>query len=195
MEKHEHDPHNMTGQDVLTTRLDRLVSFFRENGVNWSRKNSLWPLPFTTACCGIELMATASSRYDLARFGAEVMRFSPRQSDLLICAGRVAIKMMPVLQRIYKQMTEPKWVISMGACASTGGVFDTYAVVQGIDQFLPVDVYVPGCPPRPETLIEGIMAIQRQVEREGVLSSNKRGKGLGLMVEPTYQVNVTAESK
>ena len=195
MAKHEHDPHNMTGQDVLTTRLERLVSFFRENGVNWSRKNSLWPLPFATACCGIELMATASSRYDLARFGAEVMRFSPRQSDLLICAGRVAIKMMPVLQRIYKQMTEPKWVISMGACASTGGVFDTYAVVQGVDQFLPVDVYVPGCPPRPETLIEGIMAIQRQVERDGVLSSNKRGKGLGLMVEPTYQVNVTAESK
>jgi NADH-quinone oxidoreductase subunit B len=135
-------------------------------------------------------MATASSRYDLARFGAEVMRFSPRQSDLLICAGRVAIKMMPVLQRIYKQMTEPKWVISMGACASTGGVFDTYAVVQGIDQFLPVDVYVPGCPPRPETLIEGVMAIQRQVEREGILSSTERGKGLGLMAEPTYQVNV-----
>ena len=192
MEKHEHDPHNMTGQDVLTTRLDRLVSFFRENGVNWSRKNSLWPLPFATACCGIELMATASSRYDLARFGAEVMRFSPRQSDLLICAGRVAIKMMPVLQRIYKQMTEPKWVISMGACASTGGVFDTYAVVQGIDQFLPVDVYVPGCPPRPETLIEGIMAIQRQVERDGIVSSTQRGKGLGLMVEPTYQVNLAA---
>jgi len=190
MQKHEYDPHNMTGQDLLTTRLDRLVSFFRENGVNWARKNSLWPLPFATACCGIELMATASSRYDLARFGAEVMRFSPRQSDLLICAGRVAIKMMPVLQRIYKQMTEPKWVISMGACASTGGVFDTYAVVQGIDQFLPVDVYVPGCPPRPETLIEGVMAIQRQVEREGILSSTERGKGLGLMAEPTYQVNV-----
>ena len=192
MEKHEHDPHSMTGQDLLTTRLDQLVSFFRENGVNWSRKNSLWPLPFATACCGIELMATASSRYDLARFGAEVMRFSPRQSDLLICAGRVAIKMMPVLQRIYKQITEPKWVISMGACASTGGVFDTYAVVQGVDQFLPVDVYVPGCPPRPETLIEGVMAIQRQVEREGVLPSHERGKGLGLMVEPTYQVNVAA---
>jgi len=190
MQKHEYDPHNMTGQDLLTTRLDRLVSFFRENGVNWARKNSLWPLPFATACCGIELMATASSRYDLARFGAEVMRFSPRQSDLLICAGRVAIKMMPVLQRIYKQMTEPKWVISMGACASTGGVFDTYAVVQGIDQFLPVDVYVPGCPPRPETLIEGVMAIQRQVEREGILFSTERGKGLGLMAEPTYQVNV-----
>lgn len=192
MEKHEYDPHSMSQGDLLTTRLADLVAFFRKNGVNWSRKHSLWPLPFATACCGIELMATISSRYDLARFGAEVLRFSPRQSDLLICAGRVAIKMMPVLQRIYKQITEPKWVISMGACASTGGVFDTYAVVQGIDQFLPVDVYVPGCPPRPETLIEGIMAIQRKIEQEGIRSSKARGEGLGLMVEPTYQVNVAA---
>ncbi|MCB9854930.1 MAG: NADH-quinone oxidoreductase subunit NuoB [Phycisphaerales bacterium] len=183
----------MGNDDVVTTRLDELVSFFRENGVNWARKHSLWPLPFATACCGIELMATASSRYDLARFGAEVMRFSPRQSDLLICAGRVAIKMMPVLQRIYKQICEPKWVISMGACASTGGVFDTYAVVQGVDQFLPVDVYVPGCPPRPETLIEGVMAIQRVVEKDGVRPSSVRGKGLGLVVEPTIQVNIDSK--
>jgi NADH-quinone oxidoreductase subunit B len=136
---------------ILTTQFQRLV--------NWARRSAVWPMPFATACCGIELMATASSRYDLARFGAEVMRFSPRQADLLIVAGRVAVKMLPVLQRIYVQMTEPKWVISMGACASTGGVFDTYAVVQGVDQFIPVDVYVPGCPPRPEQLIEGIMAI------------------------------------
>jgi NADH-quinone oxidoreductase subunit B len=190
MLKHEYNPHAMGGDDVLTTRLGDLVNFFRKNGINWSRKNSLWPLPFATACCGIELMATGASRFDVARFGAEVMRFSPRQSDLLICAGRVAIKMMPVLQRIYKQMCEPKWVISMGACASTGGVFDTYAVVQGIDQFLPVDVYVPGCPPRPETLIEGIMAIQRIVEREGIKTSMQRGKGLRLVVQPTVQVNV-----
>ncbi len=118
------------------------------------------------------------------------MRFSPRQSDLLVCAGRVAIKMMPVLQRIYKQMTEPKWVISMGACASTGGVFDTYAVIQGVDQFLPVDVYVPGCPPRPETLLEGIMAIQRIVERDGIKTSKERGKGLGLVAEPTIQIEI-----
>jgi NADH-quinone oxidoreductase subunit B len=183
-------PHMASREDFLTTRLDALVDFFRRYGVNWSRKNSLWPLPFATACCGIELMATAASRYDLARFGAEVMRFSPRQADLLICAGRVAIKMMPVLQRIYLQMCEPKWVISMGACACTGGVFDTYAVVQGIDQFMPVDVYVPGCPPRPETLIEGVMAIQRIVELEGIRTSQERGRGLRLAVPETYELNV-----
>src|SRR5262245_28756714 len=197
MEKHQYDPHTMSGEDVLTTRLEHLVDFFRkqgQQGVNWSRKNSLWPMPFATACCGIELMATGASRYDVARFGAEVMRFSPRQSDLLICAGRVVIKMMPVLQRIYQQMTEPKWVISMGACASTGGVFDTYAVIQGIDQFLPVDVYVPGCPPRPETLIEGIMAIQRIVENDGIKTSTQRGKGLGLIVQPTVQLGVDVSS-
>jgi NADH-quinone oxidoreductase subunit B len=192
LEKHQYDPHAMTGEDVLTSRLDRLVAFFREKGVNWARKNSLWPMPFATACCGIELMATGASRYDVARFGAEVMRFSPRQCDLMIVAGRVAIKMLPVLQRIYVQMTEPKWVISMGACASTGGVFDTYAVVQGVDQFLPVDVYVPGCPPRPETLIEGIMAIQRIVERDGIRSSAERGRGLRLTVQPTVQIGLPA---
>ena len=190
MLKHQTDPHNMGSDDVLTTRLDKVVDFFRENGVNWARKNSLWPLPFATACCGIELMATGASRYDIARFGAEAMRFSPRQADLLICAGRVAIKMMPVLQRIYLQMTEPKWVISMGACASTAGVFDTYAVVHGVDQFLPVDVYVPGCPPRPETLLEGLMAIQRVVERDGIKSSAERGKGLRMVVTPTVQLRV-----
>ncbi len=179
--------------DVLSTRLDRLVRLIQEKGINWSRKNSLWPMPFATACCGIELMATGASRYDIARFGAEVMRFSPRQCDLMICAGRVAIKMLPVLQRIYQQMCEPKWVISMGACASTGGVFDTYAVVQGVDQFMPVDVYVPGCPPRPETLIEGVMAIQRIVEADGVTPSGQRG-GLGLVAQPAIQINTAAVS-
>ncbi len=165
----------------LTTRLRTVI--------NWGRRGSVWPLPFATACCGIELMATASSRYDLARFGAEVMRFSPRQSDLLIVAGRVAIKMLPVLQRIYLQMTEPKWVISMGACASTGGVFDTYAVVQGIDQFIPVDVYVPGCPPRPEMLLEGVMAIQRIIDRDGLPPSGPDGRRipLRLAIEPNYE--------
>ncbi len=189
MTKAETDPHPTTAADVLSTRMDHLVDLLREKGPNWARKNSLWPMPFATACCGIELMATGASRYDIARFGAEVMRFTPRQCDLMICAGRVAIKMMPVLQRIYQQMCEPKWVISMGACASTGGVFDTYAVVQGIDQFLPVDVYVPGCPPRPETLIESIMAIQRIVEKDGVKSSVERG-GLGLAVQPMIKLNV-----
>lgn len=192
MEKYQTNPHTMGGDDVLTTRLDQVVSLIREHGINWARKNSLWPMPFATACCGIELMATGASRYDIARFGAEVMRFSPRQCDLLICAGRVAIKNMPVLQRIYLQMTEPKWVISMGACASTGGVFDTYAVVQGVDQFLPVDVYVPGCPPRPETLIEGVMAIQRIVEKDGVIPSAQRGKGLRLVAQPTVPLGVPA---
>ena len=167
---------------VLTTQLQRVI--------NWSRRSSLWPVPFATACCGIELMATASSRYDLARFGAEVMRFSPRQADLLIVAGRIGVKMLPVLQRIYEQMTEPKWVISMGACASTGGVFDTYATVQGCDQFIPVDVYVPGCPPRPEQLIEGVMAIQRHIDEEGIPPKGPDGKRipLGLALQPNTEV-------
>ena len=165
---------------IMTTQFNRLV--------NWARRSSVWPLPFATACCGIELMATACSRFDLARFGAEVMRFSPRQADLLIVAGRIGIKSMPVLQRIYMQMAEPKWVISMGACASTGGVFDTYAVVQGVDQYIPVDVYVPGCPPRPEMLIEGVMAIQRIID-EDKLPTDGKGKRipLNLALEPNYE--------
>lgn len=141
---------------VLTTRIASVL--------RWAQKNSLWPMPFGTACCAIELMATMSSRFDLARFGSEVIRFSPRQADLMIVAGRVSIKMMPVLIQIYEQMPEPKWCISMGACASCGGVFDTYTLVQGVDQFIPVDVYVPGCPPRPEQLIDGIRKIQDRVQ-------------------------------
>jgi len=178
------------GGPYLTTRLDHLVGLVRKYGINWARKHSLWPMPFATACCGIEFMAVAASRYDLARFGAEACRFSPRQSDLLIVAGRVVVKMLPVLQRIYQQITEPKWVISMGACASSGGVFDTYAVVQGIDQFLPVDVYLPGCPPRPETILEGLMLIQRIVTEEGVRPSYQRGRGLQLTVAPSPTVTL-----
>ncbi|HWL11025.1 MAG TPA: NADH-quinone oxidoreductase subunit NuoB [Planctomicrobium sp.] len=136
---------------------------------NWARSNSLWPMPFATACCGIELMATAASRHDMARFGAEVMRFSPRQCDLLVVAGRVVMKMLPVLQRIWLQMPEPKWCISMGACACTGGVFDTYAVVQGVDRFIPVDIYVPGCPPRPEQLLAAVIDLQDKIKSGGTL--------------------------
>jgi NADH-quinone oxidoreductase subunit B len=188
-----------TGQaargEFATTRLDFVADMIKKHGINWARKNSLWPMPFATACCGIEFMAVAASRYDLARFGSEACRFSPRQSDLLIVAGRVVMKMLPVLQRIYVQMAEPKWVISMGACASSGGVFDTYAVVQGIDQFLPVDVYLPGCPPRPETVLEGVMAIQRIVREEGVKSSRERGRGLQLVVQPPPMVELGAGFK
>lgn len=148
-------------ESVMTTKVDQLVG--------WARKNSLWPMPFGTACCAIELMATLASRFDLARFGAEAIRFSPRQSDLMIVSGRVSIKMMPVLKKIYDQMPEPKWVISMGACASSGGVFNTYTLVQGVDQFIPVDVYIPGCPPRPENVIQALMKIQEKVARSKAL--------------------------
>jgi NADH-quinone oxidoreductase subunit B len=147
----------------LTTRLDAVV--------NWSRENSLWPMPFGTACCAIEMMASAASRFDLARFGMERMSFSPRQADLLICAGRVSYKMAPVLRRIWEQMPQPKWSISMGACASTGGVFDVYSMVQGIDTIIPVDVYVPGCPPRPEGLMYGILMVQEKIRRSAPTSS------------------------
>jgi NADH-quinone oxidoreductase subunit B len=144
----------------LTTRLDDVV--------NWARRSSLWPMPFGTACCAIEMMATAASKYDLARFGMERMSFSPRQADLLICAGRVSYKMAPVLRKIWDQMPQPKWAISMGACASSGGVFDVYSMVQGIDTIIPVDIYVPGCPPRPEGLIYGILMLHEKIRGESV---------------------------
>jgi NADH-quinone oxidoreductase subunit B len=147
--------------NFFISKLDALANFVR--------KYSLWPMPFATACCGIELMAVGASRFDIARFGAEVMRFSPRQCDLMIVAGRVAMKMMPVLQRIWLQMPEPKWCISMGACASTGGIFDTYAVVQGVDRFIPVDVYIPGCPPRPEQILRALMDLQEKIQQGGSL--------------------------
>ena len=149
-------------EGALTTKVEWLI--------NWGRKNSLWPMPFGTACCAIEMMATLASRFDMARFGAEVIRFSPRQSDLMIVSGRIALKMMPVLIRIWEQMPEPKWCISMGACASTGGIFDTYSMIQGVDRFIPVDVYIPGCPPRPESLIDALMKIQELVSKETVRS-------------------------
>jgi NADH-quinone oxidoreductase subunit B len=142
----------------LTTQLNYYV--------DWCRKNSLFPFPFATACCGIEFMAVAGSHYDISRFGAEVVRFSPRQSDLLIVAGTVVDKQAPILKTIYSQMPEPKWVIAMGACASSGGVFNNYAILQGVDKIVPVDVYVPGCPPRPEQLLHGLMALQKKIEKE-----------------------------
>ena len=158
-------------ENTFVTKADAVV--------NWCRKYSLWPMPFATACCGIELMAVGASRFDIARFGAEVMRFSPRQCDLMIVAGRVAMKMMPVLQRIWLQMPEPKWCISMGACASSGGIFDTYAVVQGIDRFIPVDVYIPGCPPRPEQILRALIDLQGKIQKGGSLF----GTALPEMVE------------
>jgi NADH-quinone oxidoreductase subunit B len=144
----------------LTSKLDFIV--------NWGRRNSLWPMPFGTACCAIEMMASAASNFDLSRFGMERMAFTPRQADVLICAGRVPYKLAPVLRRIWDQMPQPKWCIAMGACASTGGIFDVYSMSQGIDTIVPVDVYIPGCPPRPEALIYGLMMIQEKIREESL---------------------------
>jgi NADH-quinone oxidoreductase subunit B len=153
-------PEGISGQGFFATSLEKAVGL--------ARKNSLWPLPFATSCCGIEFMATIASHYDLARFGSERLSFSPRQSDLLMVMGTVAKKMGPVLREIYIQMAEPKWVIAVGACASSGGIFDTYSVLQGIDRIIPVDVYVPGCHPRPEQIIDGIIKIQELVGNESL---------------------------
>jgi NADH-quinone oxidoreductase subunit B len=153
-------PAGIEGQGFFATTL--------ESAVGLARANSLWPLPFATSCCGIEFMATMASTYDLGRFGAERLSFSPRQADLLMVMGTISKKMAPVLRQVYEQMAEPKWVLSMGACASSGGIFDTYSVLQGIDRIIPVDVYVPGCPPRPEQVLDGILQIQELVKSESL---------------------------
>jgi NADH-quinone oxidoreductase subunit B len=150
-------PVEETPKSVFTTRLEKMV--------NWARAGSLWPLPFGTACCAIEFMSVVSAHYDLARFGAEVVRFSPRQSDMMIVAGTVVDKQAPILKLIFEQMCEPKWVISMGVCASSGGFYRAYHVMQGIDELVPVDIYIPGCPPTPEGLIYGIIKLQEKIQR------------------------------
>ncbi|MGH7862363.1 MAG: NADH-quinone oxidoreductase subunit B [Candidatus Dormibacteraceae bacterium] len=151
---------DILGDNIITTSLGKLVG--------WGRANSVWPAQFGLACCAMEMITIAGPRYDVGRFGSEAMRASPRQSDLMIVSGRVSQKMAPVLRQIYDQMPDPKWVISMGACASTGGVFNNYALVQGVDKLVPVDVYVPGCPPRPEDLINGLMILQERIKAQGL---------------------------
>jgi NADH-quinone oxidoreductase subunit B len=158
-------PDGHEGPGFFATSLDKVIGL--------ARANSLWPLPFATSCCGIEFMATMGSNYDLARFGSERMSFSPRQADMLMVMGTIAKKMGPVLRQVYEQMAEPRWVIAVGACASSGGIFDTYSVLQGIDKIIPVDVYVPGCPPRPEQIIDGVMKVQELAKNETLRRRNQ----------------------
>lgn len=153
-------PEGFEGQGFFATRLDKVIGL--------ARSYSLWPLPFATSCCGIEFMATMGTNYDLARFGSERLSFSPRQADLLMVMGTISKKLAPVLKQVYDQMAEPKWVMSVGACACSGGIFDTYSVLQGIDKVIPVDVYVPGCPPRPEQIIEGLIEVQKLAQNESL---------------------------
>ncbi len=171
---------------VIATRRDEAVGFFERivsRGLGWARKYSLFTYPYATACCGMEYMSLAAGRYDLARFGAEIPRFSPRQADLLLVTGTINLKQAPILKRVYEQMTEPKWVIAFGVCASSGGFYDNYAVLQGIDRIIPVDVYIPGCPPRPEQVLDGLMMLQNQIqgERHGLGNNQK------LPERPGYQ--------
>ncbi len=171
-------PDGFEGPGFFATGVDKIIGL--------ARANSLWPLPFATSCCGIEFMATMGSNYDLARFGMERMSFSPRQADVLLVAGTIAKKLGPVLKQVYDQMAEPRWVIAIGACASSGGIFDTYSVLQGIDKVIPVDVYVPGCPPRPEQIIDGIIKLQELVKHE---SGNRRNSPEYKALKDSYQIS------
>jgi NADH-quinone oxidoreductase subunit B len=165
----------MTAEAAYDSKIEGNIVFTKvDAAINWMRKNSLWPMPMGLACCAIELMATAAARFDISRFGMEVMRFSPRQADVMIVAGTVTYKMAPAVKRIWDQMPEPKWCVAMGACASSGGMFRSYSVLQGIDRLLPVDVYISGCPPRPEALLEGLMHLQRKIEKETALRDQKK---------------------
>ena len=170
--------------DIAEADLDahveeRLLTTTLERAISWARSNAMWPATFGLACCAIEMMSMVSARYDSARYGAEVFRASPRQADMLILSGRVSIKMAPVVRRIYDQMLEPKWVIAMGACSSSGGMFANYAVVQGADKFLPVDIHVPGCPPRPEALLHGVLKLQRMIQGRPDLGWRRRYNAAG----------------
>lgn len=157
-------PEGLQGAGFFATKLDQIIGL--------ARAHSLWPLPFATSCCGIEFMATMGANYDLGRFGSERMSFSPRQADMMMVMGTIAKKMAPVVKQVYEQMAEPKWVIAVGACATTGGIFDTYSVLQGIDRIIPVDVYVPGCPPRPEQILDGVMRVQELAKNESLRYRN-----------------------
>lgn len=157
---------------IILTTMDKVV--------NWARKRSMWPFGFGLACCAIEMISTFSPHFDMARFGMEVMRPSPRQADLMIVAGRVSIKMAPVIKRLYEQMPNPKWVIAMGACASTGGVFNNYAILQGVDKIIPVDIYIPGCPPRPEQLIDGIIMLHDNIQLESLRPTKESKSKMGI---------------
>jgi NADH-quinone oxidoreductase subunit B len=180
MVKMVESPESYEGSGFQATSFDKVIGL--------ARANSLWPLPFATSCCGIEFMATMGSHYDLARFGAERPSFSPRQADLLMVMGTIAKKMGPIVKQVYQQMAEPRWVIAVGACASSGGIFDTYSVLQGIDRVVPVDVYVPGCPPRPEQILEGILKIQELAKNE---SLRRRNSDFYKELLESYQIQIS----
>jgi len=183
----------LEGEDLQQYVEERVLTTTLESMLNWGRANALFPLTFGLACCGLEMMSIVSGRYDVARFGAEAFRASPRQADLLILSGRVSIKMVPVIRRIYDQMLEPKWVIAMGACSSSGGVFSNYAVVQGADKFLPVDVHVPGCPPRPEALLHGVLKLQDLINDDPKLGWREQYHAEGTEEWPHGKTNAPPE--